>query len=92
MVPPRTVPAFEPPHRSISEPNAVAAYRAGAPEGEVFTYPLDPLDYLGVPVWSAELHSARGTAHYGSAMARANRGPKSALSASFPRRSSPETR
>jgi thiazole/oxazole-forming peptide maturase SagD family component len=65
MVPSRTVPAFEPPHRSVSEPDAVTAYRRALPEGEVLAYPLDPLDYLGVPVWSAELFAARGTAHHG---------------------------
>ena len=61
----RPVPPFEPPHRSAPEPAAVGAYRRALPEGEVLAYPLDPLDYLGLPVWSAELFARRGTAHHG---------------------------
>lgn len=64
-MPPQPVPPFEPPHRSLREPAAVAAYRRALPEGEVLAYPLDPLDHLGLPVWSAELFAARGTAHHG---------------------------
>jgi ribosomal protein S12 methylthiotransferase accessory factor len=60
------VPLFEPPQRAISEPPEVAAYRRSLPEGEVFAYPLDPLDSLSLPVWSAELFATRGTAHHGA--------------------------
>jgi YcaO-like protein with predicted kinase domain len=66
---PRAIPRFEPPHRVLAEgtdaePPAVAAYRRALPEGEVLAYPLDPLDHLGVPVWSAELFAARDAAHH----------------------------
>jgi len=59
------VPLFEPPQRAVSEPPEVAAYRSALPDGEVLAYPLDPLDHLGLPVWSAELFATRGTAHHG---------------------------
>ena len=61
----RPVPPFDPPHRSAPKPEAVDAYRRALPEGEVLAYPLDPLDGLGLPVWSAELFATRGTAHHG---------------------------
>ena len=63
---PEPVPPFEPPQRTVSEPPEVAAYRRALPDGEVLAYPLDPLDHLGLPVWSAELFAARGTAHHGA--------------------------
>ncbi|HEX5849233.1 MAG TPA: YcaO-like family protein [Rubrobacter sp.] len=63
---PEPVPLFEPPQRTVSEPPEVAAYRRALPDGEAFAYPLDPLDHLGLPVWSAELFTARGTAHHGA--------------------------
>lgn len=64
---PRAVPSFEPPHRVLpadAEPPAVAAYRRALPEGRVLAYPLDPLDHLGLPVWSAELFAARAGGHH----------------------------
>ena len=60
-----TVPLFEPPHRPLPEHPAVSAYRRALPDGEVLAYPLDPLDRLGLPVWSAELFAARGSMHHG---------------------------
>lgn len=60
------MPLFEPPQRDVSEPPEVASYRRALPDGEVFAYPLDPLDHLGLPVWSAELFATRGTAHHGA--------------------------
>ena len=63
---PEPVPLFEPPQRAVSEPPEVAAYRRALPDGEVLAYPLDPLDHLGLPVWSAELFATRGTAHHGA--------------------------
>ena len=63
---PKAIPGYAPPHRRLdAEPEAVAAYRRALPEGEVFAYPIDPLDHLGVPTWSAELFAARGTSHHG---------------------------
>ena len=64
---PRAIPRFEPPHRVLppdAEPQAVTAYRRALPEGRVFAYPLDPLDHLGLPVWSAELFAGRGEVHH----------------------------
>ena len=64
---PRAIPSFEPPHRVLppdAEPPAVTAYRRALPEGQVFAYPLDPLDHVDVPVWSAELFAGRGAAHH----------------------------
>jgi thiazole/oxazole-forming peptide maturase SagD family component len=61
-----TVPPFEPPHRAMPEPPAISAYIDALPGGEVLAYPLDPLDYLGLPVWSAEFFSAEGTMHHGA--------------------------
>jgi thiazole/oxazole-forming peptide maturase SagD family component len=63
---PEPVPLFDPPQRAVSEPPEVAAYRRVLPDGEVLAYPLDPLDQLGLPVWSAELFATRGTAHHGA--------------------------
>jgi thiazole/oxazole-forming peptide maturase SagD family component len=63
---PEPVPLFEPPQRTVCEPPEVAAYRRALPDGEVLAYPLDPLDHLGLPVWSAELLATRGTAHHGA--------------------------
>ena len=60
-----TVPPFEPPHRPLPEHPAISAYRRALPEGEVLAFPLDPLDRLGVPVWSVELFAARGSMHHG---------------------------
>ena len=60
-----TVPLFEPPHRRLPGHPAISAYREALPEGEVLAFPLDPLDRLGLPVWSAELFAARGTMHHG---------------------------
>ena len=60
-----TVPPFEPPHRPLPEHPAIGAYRRALPEGDVLAYPLDPLDRLGLPVWSAELFAARGSMHHG---------------------------
>ena len=60
-----TVPLFEPPHRPLPEHPAIDAYRRALPDGEVLAYPLDPLDRLGLPVWSAELFAARGSMHHG---------------------------
>ncbi len=63
----RAIPSFEPPHRVLpadAEPPAVAAYRRALPEGQVLAYPLDPLDHLGLPVWSAELFAGREEAHH----------------------------
>ena len=60
-----TVPPFDPPHRPLPEHPAIGAYRRALPEGEVLAYPLDPLDRLGLPVWSAELFAARGSMHHG---------------------------
>ena len=59
------VPPFDPPHRPLPEHPAISAYRRALPEGEVLGYPLDPLDRLGLPVWSAELFAARGSMHHG---------------------------
>ena len=59
-----TVPPFDPPHRPPPEHPAISAYRDALPRGEVLAYPLDPLDRLGLPVWSADLFSAGG-AHNG---------------------------
>jgi YcaO-like protein with predicted kinase domain len=59
------VPPFDPPHRPLPEHPAIGAYRRALPEGEVLAYPLDPLDGLGLPVWSAELFAARGSMHHG---------------------------
>ncbi len=59
-----TVPLFEPPHRPLPEHPAIGAYCRALPEGEVLAYPLDPLDRLGLPVWSAELFAARGSMHH----------------------------
>ncbi len=61
-----TVPLFEPPHRPMPEHQAISAYKEALPEGEVLAYPLDPLDHLGLPVWSAELISTEGTLHHGA--------------------------
>ena len=55
-----TVPPFDPPHRPLPKDPAISAYRDVLPEGEVLAYPLDPLDRLGLPVWSADLFSADG--------------------------------
>jgi ribosomal protein S12 methylthiotransferase accessory factor len=60
-----TVPLFEPPHRPTPQHPAIDAYRRALPEGEVLAYPIDPLDGLGLPVWSAELFAARGSMHHG---------------------------
>ena len=60
-----TVPPFDPPHRPLPEHPSIAAYRRALPEGEVLAFPLDPLDPLGLPVWSAELFAARGSMHHG---------------------------
>jgi len=60
-----TVPIFEPPHRPFPEHPAIGAYRRALPDGEVLAFPLDPLDRLGLPVWSAELFAARGSMHHG---------------------------
>jgi ribosomal protein S12 methylthiotransferase accessory factor len=60
-----TVPPFDPPHRPLPDHPAIAAYRRALPEGEVLAFPLDPLDRLGLPVWSAELFAARGSMHHG---------------------------
>ncbi|MBA3794977.1 MAG: hypothetical protein H0X19_12710, partial [Rubrobacter sp.] len=49
-----TIPPFEPPHRRMPGHPAISAYREALPEGEVLAFPLDPLDRLGLPVWSAE--------------------------------------
>jgi thiazole/oxazole-forming peptide maturase SagD family component len=59
------VPPFDPPHRPLPEHPAISAYREALPAGEVLAYPLDPLDRLGLPVWSAELFAARGSMHHG---------------------------
>ena len=59
------VPPFDPPHRPLPEHPAIGAYRRALPAGEVLAYPLDPLDRLGLPVWSAELFAARGSMHHG---------------------------
>ena len=59
------VPTFEPPHRRMPEDPAISAYRRALPDGGVLAFPLDPLDRLGLPVWSAELFAARGTMHHG---------------------------
>ena len=59
------VPPFDPPHRALPEHPAIGAYRKALPAGEVLAYPLDPLDRLGLPVWSAELFAARGSMHHG---------------------------
>jgi ribosomal protein S12 methylthiotransferase accessory factor len=59
------VPPFDPPHRPLPDHPAISAYRRALPEGEVLAYPLDPLDRLGLPVWSAELFAARGSMHHG---------------------------
>jgi thiazole/oxazole-forming peptide maturase SagD family component len=66
------VPLFEPPQRTVSEPPEVASYRRALPDGEVLAYPLDPLDHVGLPVWSAELFAARGTAHHGVGYGQTN--------------------
>ena len=42
-----TAPPFDPPYRPPPEHPAISAYRDALPEGEVLTYPLDPLDRLG---------------------------------------------
>ena len=60
-----TVPPFDPPHRPQPEHPAISAYRRALPDGEVLAYPLDPLDRLGLPVWSAELFASRGSMHHG---------------------------
>ena len=59
------VPPFDPPHRPMPEHPAIGAYLRALPAGEVLAYPLDPLDRLGLPVWSAELFAARGSMHHG---------------------------
>lgn len=59
------VPPFDPPHRPLPGHPAIGAYRRALPAGEVLAYPLDPLDRLGLPVWSAELFAARGSMHHG---------------------------
>jgi YcaO-like protein with predicted kinase domain len=59
------VPPFDPPHRPLPEHPAIGAYRKALPAGEVLAYPLDPLDRLGLPVWSAELFAARDSMHHG---------------------------
>lgn len=61
-----TVPFFEPPHRRMPEHPTISAYREALPEGKVLAYPLDPLDRLGLPVWSAELFTTEGTMHHGA--------------------------
>ena len=60
-----TVPPFDPPRRRPPEDPAISAYRNALPEGEVLTYPLDPLDHLGLPVWSADLFGTDGAIHNG---------------------------
>ncbi len=60
-----TVPPFDPPHRPPPEDPAISTYRNALPEGEVLAYPLDPLDRLGLPVWSADLFGADGGIHNG---------------------------
>ncbi|CAA9431639.1 MAG: FIG00799646: hypothetical protein [uncultured Rubrobacteraceae bacterium] len=60
-----TVPLFDPPHRPLPEHPAIKSYRRALPEGAVLAYPLDPLDRVGLPVWSAELFAARGSMHHG---------------------------
>ena len=60
-----TVPPFDPPHRPLPDHPVIVAYRRALPEGESLAYPLDPLDRLGLPVWSAELFAARGSMHHG---------------------------
>lgn len=60
-----TVPPFEPPQRPMPEHPAISAYLGALPEGEVLAYPLDPLDRLELPTWSAELFAAEGPMHHG---------------------------
>ena len=60
-----TVPIFEPSHRRMPEHPTISAYRDALPEGEILAHPLDPLDRLGLPVWSANLFTADGTMHNG---------------------------
>jgi ribosomal protein S12 methylthiotransferase accessory factor len=50
----------------MPEDPTISAYIRALPEGEVLAYPLDPLDRLGVPTWSAEFFSAEGTLHHGA--------------------------
>ena len=50
----------------MPEHPAISAYRRALPEGEVLAYPLDPLDHLGLPTWSAEFFCAEGTMHHGA--------------------------
>ena len=60
-----TVPTFEPPHRPMPEHPTISAYLEALPEGEVLAHPLDPLDRLGLPAWSANFFAPDGTRHNG---------------------------
>ncbi len=60
-----TVPPFDPPHRTLPGHPTISAYLKALPEGEAVTYPMDPLDRLGLPVWSADLFTPDGGTHNG---------------------------
>lgn len=82
-----TVPPFEPPHRPLPEDPAISAYLEALPEGEILAHPLDPLDRLGMPVWSVNFYDAAGARHngmgYGASDGRAATGALGELSEMF---------